>query len=113
MMLKLAPENEDQVGEAGREASACWFAIHSDGREVGSGLAHLAQDWVECGAEDGLSKGRQLATRKVDVALQLAMEAVAMVRQRSLYRHLEAQQYSRHLIAAGIHLNTTRRGSKG
>lgn len=111
MLLRFAPENEDQVDEGGREASACWFAIHSDGRQVGSGVAHLAREWVECGAEDGLAKVRQVATRTVEVVLQLAMEAVAMV-QRSLYKHLEAPRESRHLVAAGIHLNTTGTGAK-
>ena len=113
MLLQIAPENEDQVGEAGREALAYWFAIHIDFREVGSVLVHLARDWVECGAEGGLAKARRLATRTVDVVFPLVMEAVAMVRQRSLYRHLGARQKSRRLIADEIHLNTNETRAKG
>jgi hypothetical protein len=100
MLLQFAPGNEDQVGGAGREASAYWFAIHSGSVPV------LAQDWVECGAEGDLAKVRQLATRIAGVVLPLVTEAPAMVRQRSQYRHLGARQKSRRLIAAKIHLNT-------
>lgn len=113
MLLPFAPGNEDQVGGAGREASAYWFAIHSDGRVVGSVRVHLAQDWVECGAEGGLMKVRQLATRIAVVVLPLVMEAAAMVRQRNLYKHLGARQKNRRLVAAKIHLNTNETRVKG
>lgn len=43
-LLPLAPENEDQAGEGGREASVYWFAMRSDGQGVDSETTRLAQD---------------------------------------------------------------------
>lgn len=89
--LKLAPENEDQGGVAGRGASAYWFATHTDEQRIGSAPMHSAQDWAECAAEGGSAKARRWVARNASAVLRLETNVVALVGEKSLYKDLGAR----------------------
>jgi hypothetical protein len=68
--LKLAPENEVQGDEAGRGASAYWFATHTDEQRIGSAPVHSTQDWAECAAEGDSAKARRWVARNASAVLR-------------------------------------------